>query len=874
MADLISIGITALRANQAKLTTTSHNIANAGRAEYSRQEVIVNSLAPQSTGSGFFGNGVSVDGVRRSVSELAISELRAASSELSRSQYSLQSAERIDATLSEADAGLTGVMQRFFDSMQQAAESPSSLANRQIVMDEGNQLSQRFNSLNNFLDEQQQSLNKDMKASVKDLNSLLGNMSEINRQISSYQGNSINNMPNDLLDERDAILRDISSMLSISIVAGNESMTNVFTSSGQPLVLGTTTYEVGTQISTDNAEQLDLTIVGKNSNQVISDSISGGTLGGLIEFRENVLNPSYNQLGRLAITIADQFNAQHKLGLTLNNDIGGFVFSDINSDAAALGRSVVNADNSDPTNQQVRVNISDTTQLTTSDYLLEFPQGNPTAYTVTRLSDNTKVAEGTFNGTYPSTVEFDGLEVSIEAGDFAAGDKITLFPTREGAALIDFEIENARDLALAQPTRTVANQTNRGSAKITAETVLDTTTPFFTSDPGNLNPPLIVRFTSATTYDVLDNSDPNNPTELLPPLNGLRFSPGVTNNLLPVDDGSLGVRSDGSAMGFIQRNAVSNTYTNSVASESFRLTNVDPDTGSLTSSTFNSAAGDSAKDIAAVWNAQEGVTASARTKATLSNVNSSTPMIVTLNGQNFSVSTATQLAADINSNTALAGLGIKATSDGDTIELLDANGEDLNISITGGASDSVLVTAENGSDVLLTGNDAIPEATISGVVDLVLEEGSSVRGQNSVFSLAPTASSRFLGMQLSMSGNPIVGDEFKVEFNNNGAADNRNALALSELQTKKILDNAGTTLQDDYGSLVDYVGVQTRQSKIKFEASLVVVEQAQARRDEISGVNLEEEAGKILQYEQAYNAAAQLVSVARSLFDTLLNAMR
>ncbi|MCP4288156.1 MAG: flagellar hook-associated protein FlgK, partial [Gammaproteobacteria bacterium] len=136
------------------------------------------------------------------------------------------------------------------------------------------------------------------------------------------------------------------------------------------------------------------------------------------------------------------------------------------------------------------------------------------------------------------------------------------------------------------------------------------------------------------------------------------------------------------------------------------------------------------------------------------------------------------------------------------------------------------------------------------------------------------------GMTFSVSGVPSEGDQFIIENNTNGEGDNRNALAMAGIQLQNTLlgETSGVaetaTLQEAYGLLVSDVGAKTRQASINSEASNGLLERHQTTLSSISGVNLDEEAANLIRYQQAYQAAAQVISVANSLFDTLIGAVR
>jgi flagellar hook-associated protein 1 FlgK len=126
--------------------------------------------------------------------------------------------------------------------------------------------------------------------------------------------------------------------------------------------------------------------------------------------------------------------------------------------------------------------------------------------------------------------------------------------------------------------------------------------------------------------------------------------------------------------------------------------------------------------------------------------------------------------------------------------------------------------------------------------------------------------------EVNLYGYPASGDEFAVNYNSNGSSDNRNALALGALQRADTIGTA--TFEDVYGQLVSNVGTSAAQLQISRDASESLLTQAQAARDAVSGVNLDEEAANLIMYQQAYNASAQIIQISRSLFDTLLTAFR
>jgi len=128
------------------------------------------------------------------------------------------------------------------------------------------------------------------------------------------------------------------------------------------------------------------------------------------------------------------------------------------------------------------------------------------------------------------------------------------------------------------------------------------------------------------------------------------------------------------------------------------------------------------------------------------------------------------------------------------------------------------------------------------------------------------------GVQVTISGSPAIGDTFTISDNAGGTGDNRNMLAMSDSLAKGVIDGGTTSLNNATSSLVGQIGSQTRQVQSSRDAQQIVQQEASDARDAVSGVNLDEEAANLIKYQQAYMAAAQMIRVASSLFDSLLAA--
>jgi flagellar hook-associated protein 1 FlgK len=159
-------------------------------------------------------------------------------------------------------------------------------------------------------------------------------------------------------------------------------------------------------------------------------------------------------------------------------------------------------------------------------------------------------------------------------------------------------------------------------------------------------------------------------------------------------------------------------------------------------------------------------------------------------------------------------------------------------------------------------------------IDFVSSSQYQINGAGPLIAYTSGADIDVNGWRVQITGTPQAGDTFTVESNAGGSADNRNALLLSGMQKQLTLANGTASYQDAYGQIVADVGSRTRAAEINRDAQSAILDQAVAARESVAGVNLDEEAANIVRFQQAYQAAAQIIAVSDTLFQTLLGAVR
>lgn len=491
---LINVALTGLNAAQAGLKTTSHNLSNVNTPGYSRQVVLQGTAPAQFTGAGFFGKGTTVETVRRVYSEHLQRETQNLQGQAS--HYSVYATEiaRLGNLLADPDTHLAAAIDGFFSSVQNVASHPADVSARQAMLSAAQSLAHRFQTFGTVLDSTRTSVNSRIEQSVSQINGLARQVAALNGSIVLASGSG--HAPNDLLDQRDAVISDLNRLVGASVVVQSDGAANVFLSNGHALVVGGAAQELATI-----RDPLDASVVSVGARLATGGvspfrpgEVVGGELGGLLAFRSEALDAAQNSIGRLAMALAANVNSQHRLGQDLNGALGQNLF--------ALAAPQVQASSANTGSAALSASVSDYDQLAASDYRVQYDGAN---YVVTRLADN---SQSTY-AALPQT--FDGITLSV-AGAPAAGDVFLVQPTRAGAGAIAVTLANANQIAAAAPVRASASSANLGDASA-ADLVVQSLDP-------NLLAPVTITFTGPNSYDV-SGTGTGNPT-------GVAYVPGGT----------------------------------------------------------------------------------------------------------------------------------------------------------------------------------------------------------------------------------------------------------------------------------------------------------------------------------------------------------
>lgn len=636
MGDLLGNAVSGLLSFQRALSTTSHNIANVNTPGYSRQRVELDTRNPSLVGGSFIGSGVEITSISRSYDIFITNNLRESTSSYARLEKFTSLASQIDDLLADPEGGVSPILQEFFTAVQDVSDDPSSGSARYQMINIAESLVNRFQSFNTRLESLSKNTETDIQNTVNEINQLADSIARINHTLEDTNASGdLSQQSSDLLDQRDALLQELSTKVSIQVINEPQNNITVQIGNGQTLLAGVNAFSLSVQPDQSDPGQNIIVYNGFSSTSDISAQLNGGELGGLLDYRNTVLDPAKNSLGRLAIGLADSFNDQHREGMDLQGLMGGDFFS------FDQPRSIPYTSNTGTAT--VSTSITDISQLTTADYTLEFNAG---VWTVTSTS-------GSSGTVVPPADTFEGLTFNI-AGTAANGDRFTIKPTANGAGSIDVVISDPNRIAAAAPIRTESSLNNLGDAEISQGIV---------TDAANAN--------------------------LL-----------TTVNL-----------------------------------------------------TFN---------------------------------NPATDFIST-------------------------------------------------------------------SDVVVGGTTYLAGASIPYSNNMLIDSN---------------------GWQVTLTGSPQAGDVLTIESNQGGSGDNRNALNLLNLQTTGLFDSGTNNYQEAYSVIVGQVGSLTNSAMIDRDAQQSLLTQAEDRRNQLAGVNLDEEAADLIKYQQAYQAAARMITTAQTLFETLISSTR
>ena len=912
--NIFAASLSGLNAAMYELNTTQHNIANASTSGYIRQQVVLGTPDAQGTGSGFVGQGVNVVTVRRIYDQFLNTQVLQQQNQSSYLNTYLASMTQVDNLVSNTTSGVSNAMQGVFDAVNGLANTPTSVPARQTVLSSAQAAVDSFQSVSQGLTTMSSALNGQISNSVNRINTYAQQIATLNAGIATAMAANNGQPPNDLLDQRDQLISQLNQQVGVMTQQQPDGSVNVFVGSGQALVVGNQFMSLQSVQNPNDPSSVNVAYLTNGKTIPIQQSsLQGGNLGSYLVFREQNLQPAQNALGLVALGFASSINRQNQLGQDMNGSPGAALMS--------IAPPLVSAGAANTGTGSVTATIANVSAMTASDYQLKYDGTN---YTLTRLSDNTVTQLGT---TAPLSQVVDGVTVTASSG-MAAGDSFLIRPTANAAESISVTTTDPAKVAAALPFNGVASLNAKngtmtaplgtlmtsavngsGSTASTDTFTVDGKTLFTKTLPANTAGNLISASDLDSAWPAFAAANPGYTltgtfaagTAQITKADGTAIA---LNEIMTPGAGATMTSMLGTGVGYTSltpsnlNSKITGITVNSPASANLRNPVVITFTGTNTYTVTGAVPAVTGTQTYTApnisyngWTMQLATGANAPVAGDVFSVGANSGTATVSNGSynlsqvsiNFASPTAynvVEMTGTPPQPVTLAS-NIPYTSGGNIsyngwttqITGTPATGDTFNV-IQGSSATTMLATpatTNTGSSVITGGtlsvqpftimfNNPPTSYTVSGATPAVTGSVPYVPGQNISYN----------GWTIQVSGTPTAGDVFNVAPNTTGTGDNRNALLMAGLQSQNLMSNGTTTLLGQFNQLVGAVGSKTSELTTTSAAQTTLVAQTVAAQQAVSGVNLDEEAANLLQYQRAYQASAKAMQIANTMFDALL----
>jgi flagellar hook-associated protein 1 FlgK len=457
-SNLFNIGLSGLNAAQWGLTTTGQNISNQATPGYSVERPVYAESSGQYTGSGYLGSGVSTTTVQRQYSQYLTTELNNAQSQSGSLNTYYNLIAQLNNMVGSPTSGISSAITNYFTGLQNVANDASNPAMRQSAISSAQSLADQINAAGDQYDQLRSTVNTQIGDTVKQINTYSAQIAQLNSQIQSLSAQG--QPPNQLLDQRDLAVSNLSQLVGVQVVQGDSGY-SVFMGNGQPLVVADKSFNLTTVTSPADPTETSVayaglsSLAGTTTPQILPDSSPlGGQIGGLMTFRSQTLDPAEAQLGAIATSFASQVNAQNALGIDLNGNTGGALFT--------VGNPTIYANASNTGGATLGATLSNPSQPVSGDYSLSY---NGTNYTLTDR------ATGQVVGQAPNlTNPIGGMQFTL-TGAMNPGDSFTVQPTRGALNGFALTTSNGSAIAASSPVLVTKGTSNTGASTVTQGTV-------------------------------------------------------------------------------------------------------------------------------------------------------------------------------------------------------------------------------------------------------------------------------------------------------------------------------------------------------------------------------------------------------------------
>ena len=485
-SDLLNIGTSGLLAQQKMLATTSSNISNVSTEGYSRQNTLV--YSNENT------LGVGNSYTRRLIDTYAQSEVWRDTATYNQVNTTYTELSQLDKYLSNSATSLSDSIDSFFTAMQAANTSPNTTSARQGLMGQISIITDRFQSVSTQLTQQNDDINGKISTDLSSVNSTLKAISDLNDKIVKTAGTSDDGTRENLLDQRDQLIKQLSEKMDIRTVSQSNGTTLVNLNTGESLVLAGGYAQLKSIPGNPDPKNTGIQVSQGSAIFTLNNKTLGGTLGGYFSARDTITE-TQREVGQLALSFSDAMNSQNKLGMTLNNTIGGNLFN------VAASAGLPSSTNTGTGSVTMSVIAGQGSKVPPNDFKVV---NNGASYDVYMIDASSGAATNLTSMTPAKTLADYGLHLSpsTSPATLAVGDSFLLQPARGAAGSITTVITDSSDLALASPLKISAAASNNGSASLSIASFTNTSS--FGGTPTDLlsTAPGSIKMTAAGVYTV------------------------------------------------------------------------------------------------------------------------------------------------------------------------------------------------------------------------------------------------------------------------------------------------------------------------------------------------------------------------------------
>lgn len=337
-SSMYTIGLRSTRAHRARLQVASHNLANADTEGYSRQSVRLNPAHARLEYGRAMGLGVNASHPRREEDASIQRTLRDTGERNGFFRGSARLLSHAEAVM-DNDAGhpVGNAVNTFFQRVGETSLDPTSLPRRQSLLDAADRLAISIRDSYAGIERIRTEADTHVTDVVEEVNNLTESIANLNQQVEDAE--NLSQHAGDLRDERDRAILELSELMNVTVLDGDNGMVNIQTSEGYLLVGGTDSNALGTQVNTANNGHLDITMAARPGNPIFPSNELGGFLGGIIEARDGALSRQLADLDDLAFDLANAVNTTLTTGTDLNGAAGIALF-DVSGTRLGAGQTI------------------------------------------------------------------------------------------------------------------------------------------------------------------------------------------------------------------------------------------------------------------------------------------------------------------------------------------------------------------------------------------------------------------------------------------------------------------------------------------------------------------------------------------------------